>query len=47
MLEKESDSVIDPEKQAKAKELAKIGRIISIFSMAFSFVYLFYSNVPG
>lgn len=47
MPEKVQDSIIDPEKQEKAKELAKISRIISIFSLVFSFIYLFFAISSG
>jgi len=47
MQEKVLDSVIDPEKQEKAKELAKISRIINIGSMVLSFVYFFFAIGSG
>jgi STE24 endopeptidase len=47
MQEKVLDSVIDPEKQEKAKKLARIGRIISICNMAITFIYLFFAVSSG
>ena len=47
MHEKVLDSIIDPEKQVKAKELAKINRIINIITLAFSFIYFFFAISSG
>jgi STE24 endopeptidase len=47
MQEKVLDSVIDSEKQQKAKKLAKISRIISIGEMLFSFAYFIFALLSG